>query len=262
MKAKILIIDDNRDIAHALKVLFTLNNIDCDCAYTPEEGLAMLQQESFDLVIQDMNFTADTTSGNEGLQLFNDIRQINQDIPIILITAWTQLETAVELVKSGAADYLAKPWDDDKLLVSVNNLIELNELQTQQRQRAKNKQQQHIELEQKYQLCNVQFRSEHMLHLLQMATQVAAADVPILITGPNGSGKEKIAEIVQANSACQSGPFIKLNVGALSNDLLEAELFGAEAGSYTGATKRRIGRFELAHGGTLFMDEIGNLSRM
>jgi DNA-binding NtrC family response regulator len=260
MKANILIIDDNQDIAHALQVLFTLNNLQCGLAYSPQEGLALLQQQHFDLVIQDMNFTADTTSGEEGMQLFNDIRQINPDIPIILITAWTHLETAVELVKSGAADYLAKPWDDDKLLVTINNLLELNELQDQQRQTARRKQKQQLQLEQEYDLCGIQFRSDAMLQLLQMATQVAAADVPILITGPNGSGKEKIAEVVQANSSCKDGPFIKVNIGALSQDLLEAELFGAEAGSYTGANKTRIGRFERAHGGTLFLDEIGNLS--
>ena len=260
MKTNILIIDDNKDIAHALQVLFTLNNLQCELAYSPKEGLALLKQQRFDLVIQDMNFTADTTSGEEGMQLFNDIRQIAPDIPIILITAWTHLETAVVLVKSGAADYLAKPWDDDKLLVTVNNLLELNELQDQQRQRAKCKQTQQLQLEQKYDLCNMQFRSDAMLQLLQMATQVAAADVPILITGPNGSGKEKIAEVIQANSSCKDGPFIKVNVGALSQDLLEAELFGAEAGSYTGANKTRMGRFERAHGGTLFLDEIGNLS--
>jgi DNA-binding NtrC family response regulator len=260
MNAKILIIDDNKDIAHALQVLFTLNDLQCNLAYSPQEGLALVKQQRFDLVIQDMNFTTDTTSGEEGMQLFNDIRQINPDIPIILITAWTHLETAVELVKSGAADYLAKPWDDDKLLVTVKNLLELNELQSQQRQRAKRKQTQQLQLEQKYNLCAMQFRSDAMLQLLQMATQVAAADVPILITGPNGSGKEKIAQVIQANSSCKDGPFIKVNVGALSQDLLEAELFGAEAGSYTGANKTRIGRFERAHGGTLFLDEIGNLS--
>ncbi|MBU3005479.1 sigma-54-dependent transcriptional regulator [Paraglaciecola arctica] len=260
MKANILIIDDNQDIVQALQVLFTINNMQCGLAYSPQDGLAMLQQHHFDLIIQDMNFTADTTSGEEGMQLFNDIRQINPDIPIILITAWTHLETAVELVKSGAADYLAKPWNDDKLLITVNNLLELNELQDQQRQSAKRKQNQQIQLEQQYNLCGMQFRSDAMLQLLQMATQVAAADVPILITGPNGSGKEKIAEVVQANSSCKNGPFIKVNVGALSQDLLEAELFGAEAGSYTGANKTRIGRFERANGGTLFLDEIGNLS--
>ncbi|WP_299082321.1 sigma-54 dependent transcriptional regulator [uncultured Paraglaciecola sp.] len=260
MKANLLVIDDNKDIAHALQVLFTLNNLQCELAYSPQEGLALLQKQTFDLVIQDMNFTADTTSGEEGMQLFNDIRQLSPDMPIILITAWTHLETAVELVKSGAADYLAKPWNDDKLLVTINNLLELNELQQQQWKSAKRKQSQQLQLEQKYDLCNTQFRSDSMLQLLQMATQVAAADVPILITGPNGSGKEKIAEVVQANSSCKLGPFVKVNVGALSQDLLEAELFGAEAGSYTGANKTRIGRFERAHNGTLFLDEIGNLS--
>ena len=259
MKSKILIIDDNHDIAHALQVLFTINHLDCICAYTPEEGLLLLQQQSFDLVVQDMNFTADTTSGEEGLTLFNDIRQINSDIPVILITAWTHLETAIGLVKSGAADYLAKPWDDDKLMVTINNLLELSELQRQQSKTAAKKRQQHLALEQKFDLCGVQFRSDSMLQLLQIATQVAVADVPVLIVGPNGAGKEKIAEIIQANSTCKSKPYVCVNVGALSADLLEAELFGAEAGAYTGATKRRIGRFERADGGTLFLDEIGNL---
>jgi DNA-binding NtrC family response regulator len=260
MQANILIIDDNQDIAHALQVLFTLNNMQCALAFSPDQGLDLLRQDHFDLVIQDMNFTADTTSGEEGMKLFNDIRNINPDIPIILITAWTHLETAVELVKSGAADYLAKPWDDDKLLVTVNNLLEINELQAEQRKRAARKKTQQIQLEQDYDLCGIQFRSDAMLQLLQMATQVASSDVPILITGPNGAGKEKIAEVVQANSSCKAGPFVKVNLGALSQDLLEAELFGAEAGSYTGANKTRIGRFERANGGTLFLDEIGNLS--
>jgi DNA-binding NtrC family response regulator len=250
MNVNILVIDDNPDVAKALRVLFAINDMDCMCA----------NSRHFDLVVQDMNFSADTTSGEEGMALFHRIREQFLDIPIILITAWTHLEAAVELVKSGAADYLAKPWDDEKLLVTVKNLLELNELQQSNQHRAKQKREQQAKLESKFDLCGIQFRSESMLNLLQMVTQVAAAEVPVLITGPNGAGKEKIAEIIQANSLCKSGPFVKVNVGALSADLLEAELFGAEAGSYTGANKRRIGRFESAHGGTLFLDEIGNLS--
>ncbi|MCJ8318027.1 MAG: sigma-54 dependent transcriptional regulator [Colwellia sp.] len=260
MKARILVIDDNPDIAHALKVLFTINNIDCEHQLTPELGLAALSEEHYDLVMQDMNFTKDTTSGEEGIELFNEIRQHFDDLPIILMTAWTHLETAVDLVKLGASDYIGKPWDDDKLIVTVNNLLELGELQHAQRSSAIKHNKQRQALADKYDLCGLRFQSDAMFNLLQITTQIAHADVSVLITGPNGAGKEKIAEIVQANSSCKTGPFIKVNVGALSPELMAAELFGAEAGSYTGITKRRIGRFELADQGTLFLDEIGNLS--
>jgi len=260
MKAKILVIDDNPDIAHALTILFTINNIDCDHQLTPEAGLTALNNGRYDLVIQDMNFTKDTTSGSEGIELFTEIRQRFDDLPIILMTAWAHLETAVDLVKSGASDYIGKPWDDDKLIVTINNLLELSELQQAQRHSAVKHNKQRQALADKFDLCGMRFQSDAMLDLLKITTQVAHADVSVLITGPNGAGKEKIAEIVQANSSCKAGPFIKVNVGALSQDLMAAELFGAEAGSYTGITKRRIGRFELADNGTLFLDEIGNLS--
>jgi len=259
MQSKILIIDDNEDVAQALGVLFKLNGLDSAGVSAPEEGLALLVDEHFDLVIQDMNFSREMTSGEEGRRLFSDIRNLLPDIPIILITAWTDLESAVDLVRSGASDYLAKPWDDDKLLVSVNNLLELNELQSERRENASKRSASRRELEENYNLCDTQFQSDAMLQLLRMATRVAPSNVAILITGPNGSGKEKIAEVIQANSRCADGPFIKTNVGALPSNLMEAELFGAEAGSYTGIDKQHLGRFERADGGTLLLDEIGNL---
>ena len=260
MKPKILIIDDNDDVAKALGVLFKLNGLDWAAANTPEQGLALLAKEPFDLVIQDMNFSRDMTSGEEGKVLFGEIRDQQPDMPIILITAWTDLESAIDLVRSGAADYLAKPWDDDKLIISVNNLLELNELQTERRENASKRSASRRELEENFNLCDIQFQSDAMLQLLRMATRVAPSNVSILITGPNGSGKEKIAEVIQANSRCADGPFIRVNVGALPSNLIEAELFGAEAGSYTGIEKQRLGRFERADGGTLLLDEIGNLT--
>ena len=260
MKSKILIIDDNDDVAKALGVLFKLNDLDWAAANTPEQGLALLAKEPFDLVIQDMNFSRDMTSGEEGKVLFGEIRDQQPDMPIILITAWTDLESAIDLVRSGAADYLAKPWDDDKLLVSVNNLLELHELQAERRESASKRSASRRELEENFNLCDTQFQSDAMLQLLRMATRVAPSNVSILITGPNGSGKEKIAEVIQANSRCADGPFIRVNVGALPGNLIEAELFGAEAGSYTGIEKQRLGRFERADGGTLLLDEIGNLT--
>jgi DNA-binding NtrC family response regulator len=219
----------------------------------------MLERERIDVVIQDMNFTADTTSGEEGVALFRAIRQRHTDLPVILLTAWTHLETAVELVKAGAADYMAKPWDDAKLLATVENLLELSE-STREVSRARNERRKRREdLQRRYDLDNLVFASESMARTLDLACQVARSEVPVLITGPNGAGKERIAAIVHANSPAKRGAFIAVNCGALPGELIEAELFGADAGAYTGANKAREGRFELADGGTLFLDEIGNL---
>jgi DNA-binding NtrC family response regulator len=228
-------------------------------ALTPEEGMATLARQSVDVVIQDMNFTADTTSGEEGVALFRAIRERHADLPLILLTAWTHLETAVELVKAGAADYLAKPWDDAKLLATVENLLELSESTREVNRTRMERRKRRDALQSKYDLDGLVFASEGMARTIDLACQVARSDVPVLITGPNGSGKERIAAIVHANSSVRSGPFVAVNCGALPGELIEAELFGAEAGAYTGANKAREGRFELADGGTLFLDEIGNL---
>ncbi|USD22292.1 sigma-54 dependent transcriptional regulator [Microbulbifer variabilis] len=259
---KILIIDDNSGIVSALEILLSLHDLQPLCAITPQAGLQLLRENrDISLVIQDMNFTADTTSGEEGRELFFAIREINPDLPIILLTAWTQLEMAVELVRAGAADYLGKPWDDNKLISTINNLLELGELQKRQRASQQKAIDARSELQDKFDLREIIYRSDKMQQLLEMATQVAKSDVPVLITGPNGAGKEKIAEIVQANSMLRDEPFVKINVGALPEELMEAELFGAEPGAYTGAgNKAREGRFEAADGGTLFLDEIGELS--
>lgn len=258
---KVLIIDDNPAVAKALKLLFELHDIDSDIALTPQAGVTRLKEDGdIALVIQDMNFTEDTTSGAEGQALFYLIRQIRPDIPVILITAWTQLETAIALVKNGAADYIAKPWDDVKLVTTVQNLLELEDLQQQRLHQAQNLIAEKVQLSQNANLCGLVYQSLAMHNLVSLAVKVARSNVPVLITGPNGAGKEKIAQILQVNSRVADGPFIKVNVGALPQELIEAELFGAEAGAYTGISKKRIGRFEAADGGTLFLDELGNLS--
>ena len=255
----VLIIDDNPAVGEALTLLLSLHDIRPLIALNQQEGLALLESERVDVVIQDMNFTADTTSGEEGVALFRAVRERHTDLPVILLTAWTHLETAVELVKAGAADYLAKPWDDTKLLATVENLLELSE-STREVSRARRERRRRRELLQsKYELDGLVFASEAMARTLDLACQVARSEVPVLITGPNGAGKERIAAIVHANSAVKRGPFIAVNCGALPGELIEAELFGADAGAYTGANKAREGRFELADGGTLFLDEIGNL---
>ena len=255
----ILVIDDNPAVAAALDVLMSLHDIDTVSATTPEAGLERLAQGGIDLVIQDMNFSADTTSGDEGVALFRSIRSRHPDLPVILLTAWTHLESAVELIRSGAADYLGKPWDDVKLVATVSNLLELGQAQRDlQRRRGRERRQQQA-LADQYDLCGMVFADSATERVLAMACQIARASVPVLIRGPNGAGKEKIAEIIQANSAVGEGPFVTVNCGALPSELIEAELFGADAGAYTGANKAREGKFEAADGGTLFLDEIGNL---
>ena len=255
----VLIIDDNPAVATALSVLLSLHDIDAEHALDPEAGLARLAVGGMDLVIQDMNFSADTTSGEEGVALFRRIRAAHPDLPVILLTAWTHLEAAVELVKAGAADYLAKPWDDARLVASVRNLVELGQA-NRELMRLKSSQRRRSEaLKSELDLRGLVFADPAMAELLQLVAQIARADVPVLITGPNGAGKERVAEILQANSQVREGPFVTLNCGALPSELIEAELFGAEAGAYTGASKAREGKFEAADGGTLFLDEIGNL---
>ncbi|HTV78077.1 MAG TPA: sigma-54 dependent transcriptional regulator [Steroidobacteraceae bacterium] len=256
----VLVIDDVPAVATALTVMLSLHDIHTLTASGPEEGLAMLEKHHVGLVISDMNFEADTTSGEEGTALFRRIRDLYPDLPVILLTGWASLESAVQLVKAGAADYIAKPWDDAKLLATVENLLELAESSRSQARIQRERQRRRGALTSRYDLRGIVFASDAMERTIEMACRVAKADVPVLITGPNGAGKERIAEIVHANSAVSAGPFVALNCGAVPADLLEAELFGAEAGAYTGANRARAGRFELADGGTLFFDEIGNLS--
>ncbi|MDC8832155.1 sigma-54-dependent transcriptional regulator [Alteromonas gilva] len=256
---KILLVDDNVAVLDALSLLFEIHGYEVVTASTPAQACQAVNYQAIALVIQDMNFTADTTSGEEGKVLFDELRKLNPHLPIILMTAWTELEHAVELVKAGAADYVAKPWDDQKLLNTVANLIDLGKARVQSEQLTR---QQHACLDAKDAAARVGlvYQSAAMQRLIDMAIQVAKSDISVLITGPNGSGKEKIAQLIQASSALANKPFISINAGALPPDLMEAELFGAEAGAYTGAQKARVGRFEAADGGTLFLDEIGNLS--
>ena len=255
----ILIIDDNPAVAKALAVLFSLHDIETSHAESPQAGMQRLAQGGVDLVIQDMNFARDTTSGEEGEALFADIRRAYPDLPVILLTAWTHLEAAVRLVRLGAADYQGKPWDDDRLLASVRNLLELSDANQQLRARHRGEQQRHSKLRERFDLCGLVFADPATEQVVSLACQVARSDLPVLITGPNGAGKERIAQIIRANSAVADGPFVTLNCGAIPSELIEAELFGADAGAYTGANRSREGKFEAADGGTLFLDEIGNL---
>jgi DNA-binding NtrC family response regulator len=254
----VLVADDSEAVRTAFQVLLSLHGARVLGASSPSEALATVRSQEVDLVIEDMNFRREATSGEEGIALFRELRALHPDVPVILLTAWTHLETAVDLVKAGAADYIAKPWDDARLLTTVRNLLDLraaveeNVITRAQRAEAR------ARLAERYDLCGLVYESEALHTVASMAAQVAHADVPVLITGPNGAGKEVLADIVQANSPRRDKPYVKVNAGALPDQLLEAELFGTEAGAFTGA-KARAGRFEAADGGTLFLDEIGNL---
>jgi DNA-binding NtrC family response regulator len=255
----VLVIDDNPAVAQALTVLFGLHDIRTLSATTPQKGLAAVARERVDLVIADMNFSADTTSGEEGEALFRALRAQSPDLPVVLLTAWTHLQSAVQLVKAGAADYIGKPWENDRLLATVENLLELGEANRERRRLAEEQRRRRQQLAEQFDLCGIVFASDAMERAVELACRVARSHVSVLITGPNGAGKERIAQIVHANSAHRAGPFVAVNCGAIPADLIEAELFGAEAGAYTGATRARAGRFETADGGTLFLDEIGDL---
>jgi DNA-binding NtrC family response regulator len=246
---RVLVVDDNPDILDALDLLLSLHNYKVSTASTIKDALFAANNQRIDVIIQDMNFSQGTTSGEEGRSLFYQLKEISPDTPIIVITAWSQLEIAIELVKAGAADYLPKPWDDTKLLEAIaahtvsipNKTIKTLSSNTIEPSR-------------------FIVESQPMKQLVAMADKVANSDISVLITGANGSGKERIADYIHQKSPRNANPFIKVNMGALASELMEAELFGAEKGAYTGATAMRKGRFEAANGGTLFLDEIGNLS--
>ena len=256
----VLVVDDQLAVRTALSMMFDVHGIRVEAVATPQAALERVRAGGIAVVIQDMNFTRDTTSGDEGVELFRAIRQADASMPVVLVTAWTSLQAAVMLVKEGANDYLQKPWDDTKLVALVSTLLRIRRLEAENARLARESNEARDVLAESFDLCGLVYRSRPMHELVSIAVNVARSNAPVLVTGPNGSGKEKIAEIVQRNSPRRNAPFIRVNAGALPEALMEAELFGAEAGAFTGAVKTRIGRFEAADGGTLFLDEIGNLS--
>jgi DNA-binding NtrC family response regulator len=258
---KVLVVDDQASVRTALEVLFDVNGIPVVSASSPEQALQVVASEEIGVVIQDMNFCRDTTSGEEGAELMRAIRKLDPDLPIVLITAYTSLEMAVALIKEGANDYVAKPWNDEKLVATVRNLLNLRQLQQENLRLAWQGARTRREVQSRHDLCGMVYESPQMHDVVSLAVRVAQSNVAVLVTGPNGSGKERIAEILQANSRRRGRPFVRVNSGGLHDNLIDAELFGAEAGAFTGANKTRIGRFEEADAGTLFLDEIGNLSQ-
>lgn len=259
---KILLVDDQPAVLAALELLFDVHGFETVTARTPEQALELVRSDELGVVLQDMNFHRDATSGEEGELLLHAIRKLDPDLPVVLMTAFQSLEAAVRLVRAGASDYIAKPWNDDKLVATVKNLIRLRQLSQENLRLRASSSRARAGLAHDHDLCGLIYASAAMHEVVRLAAKVAPSEAAVLVTGPNGSGKERVAQIVQANSRRKDKPFVKVNAGGLPDELLEAELFGAEAGAYTGAKKLRIGRFEEADGGTLFLDEIGNLSTM
>jgi len=258
--SKVLVVDDQPAVRTALETLFEVHDLPAVAVGSMAEALDLIAREDIGAVVQDMNYTQNKTSGEEGVELFHAIRALDPEMPVLMMTAWASLETAVALMKEGATDYMAKPWNDDKLVATVRNLVSLRVLKQENVRLQAQARRARRALADGHNLCKTIYESAEMHAAVRLAVTVAPSDAPVLITGPNGSGKEKLAEIVQANSRRKDKPFVKVNVGALPDNLFEAELFGAEAGAFTGAQKLRVGRFEAAHGGTLFLDEMGTLS--
>jgi DNA-binding NtrC family response regulator len=257
---KALVVDDQPAVRTAISLLLEVHDVPCAVAATPAEALEIIASDDIGVVVQDMNYAGDTTSGREGVELFRAIRKLDPEMPVVLMTAWTSLETAVELVKDGAADYIAKPWDDARLLATVRTWLSRRTEQQESRRVLARRARDREEFAGRVDLAGLVYASDEMHAVVRLAVTVANADVPVLVLGPNGAGKERIAEIIHRNSRRRDHPLVRVNAGSLPDTLIEAELFGAEAGAFTGATKTRVGRFEAADGGTLFLDEIGNLT--
>lgn len=260
LKLPALIVDDQPAVVQALRILCELHDIPCRTASSPREAEEIAAESDLGVVIQDMNFSPNETSGAEGVELFHSLQRLQPGLPVLLMTAWASLETAVRLVKEGASDYLEKPWDDERLAATLRQLIYMRTLELENERLQKDRTKSRKDLAANYDLCGVVYESDAMHGTVSLAVNVARSDAPVLITGPSGSGKERVAEIVQANSKRRQEPFVRVNVGAIPEDLAESELFGAEPGAYTGLQGRRIGHFETAAGGTLFLDEIDALS--
>ena len=253
----VLIADDDKNIITALKLLLDAEGLESVACSTPGDAYTQIQNQSFQLALIDLNYREDTTSGKEGLELISLIREVDQELPIIVMTGWGTVNVAVEAMKRGAMDFIEKPWDDNNRLVNaIRTQIMLGETAKKEiKLSAENK----ILRQESNNADKFICESPVMQQLMVMARRVAGSDIPILITGENGSGKSLLASYIHSQSATPEGPFISVNMGGISDSTFESEMFGHVPGAYTDAKKGRIGRVELADKGTLFMDEIANM---
>jgi len=248
----ILIVDDDPSITASLALLLKQSGYASVSAHTPMEALAAMRGERPRLVIQDMNFGRQTT-GEEGLDLLERIRAEEPSLPVILMTAWGSIALAVEGMKRGAADFVTKPWSNATLLQSVETALKLADARGQEANLSR------AELDERYDFSNIIGSDPKVVRMLEMIGRVAPTDASVLITGESGTGKELVAEAVHRNSRRRGGAFVKVNLGGISATLFESEMFGHVRGAFTDARETRRGRFEMADGGSIFLDEIGEL---
>jgi DNA-binding NtrC family response regulator len=246
----ILVIDDDIAVRTSLLLLLKSQKHEVTGAETPAEALKIIKSNAPQLIILDLNFSI-STSGEEGMVLLAQIKKLEPNIPIILITGWGSINLAVQGMKMGANDFINKPWDNGHLLQSVKTLIDLQEQKEVSRTRK--------QLDKEYNFQHIIGEDPQILQILETIGRVAGTDASILIMGESGTGKELIAEAVHQNSLRANKPFIKVNLGGISTSLFESEMFGHIRGAFTDARFDRAGRFELANKGTIFLDEIGDL---
>lgn len=251
---RILIADDQADVLEALRMLLKSEGVEIETAHSPAGILAALEAREFDVILMDLNYTRDTTSGQEGLDLLARIRAADSTVPVVVMTAWGTVEVAVEAMRRGARDFIQKPWDNSRLLTIVRTQMELSTaLKRGQRLEAENR------LLRADGRPNLIAGSPAMRPVIELIARVGPSDANVLITGEPGTGKEVVARTLYAVSGRASRPMVTVNAGGLAEGIFESELFGHVKGAFTDAKVDRVGRFELADGGTLFLDEIANV---
>jgi len=251
---RILIADDQSDVLEALRLLLKGEGYQIDAATSPAGVVAALEARDFDVVIMDLNYTRDTTSGQEGLDLLSRIQAVDSVLPVIVMTAWATVGLAVEAMRGGARDFVQKPWENERLLSIVKTQIDLsNAIRRGMRLEAENR------LLRAEGVPSLIAESQAMQPVLQMISRVGPSDANVLITGEPGTGKEVVAKTLFAISPRSAKPMVTVNAGGLAEGVFESELFGHVKGAFTDAKTDRVGRFELADSGTLFLDEIANV---
>lgn len=255
---KILIVDDDEDILHAARLFLKQRFALVHTEKKPERIPALLKNESYDVVLLDMNFAKGATSGKEGFLWLNKIVEIDPSLVVVLITAYGDIEMAVQAIKEGAMDFILKPWQNEKLLATVSAAINLRQSRAEADNLRLRQKQLSADLDQPFH--NFIGRSPAMQAVFSTVQKVAQTEANVLILGENGTGKELVARELHRQSPRSGEVFISVDMGAISETLFESELFGHIKGAFTDAREDRAGRFEIASGGTLFLDEIGNLS--
>ena len=257
---RILIADDQADVVAALSLLLKGEGFKIDSASSPAGVLKTLDGQEFDVVLIDLNYARDTTSGAEGLDLLSKIQAIDPSLPVVVMTAWGSVNLAVEAMRRGARDFIQKPWDNARLLAILRTQVELADaLRRGSRLEAENIALRDSVSEAGSETPKIIAESPAMKLVLKLVERIGPADANVLIMGENGTGKEVITRVLHSISSRRSKPLISVNVGALAEGVFESELFGHVRGAFTDAKTDRVGRFELAAGGTLFLDEIGNV---